>query len=173
MYTDSVRDRRRSKLHSRELSKWVMEARWVTGLFTGTVGRVRPQQDGLLSHYWFSPTESSRVTPPSPFSGVRAHRDRDESPAQPGHSNPFCAGLRRERRFLKVFVCSALCAFVAPKWIPEGWSSVSLPRPCVFFQISALFYCLIMFDHFQLVLVQVTADETQHFLILLLYTKNH
>ena len=29
-----------------------------------------------------------------------------------------------------------------------------------------------MFDRFQLVVVQVTADETQHFLILLLDTKN-
>ena len=57
-----------------------------------------------------------------------------------------CTGDQREREsFIKVSVRSALSTFVASSWTVAVWSLVSLLRPCLYFQTSALFYRFIIF----------------------------
>ena len=58
----------------------------------------------------------------------------------------MCAQETKEREsFIQVCVCSALSTFVASNWISAVWSVVSLLRPCLYFQTSALFYRFIIF----------------------------
>ena len=123
----------------------------------------------------------SRVRPLQPVWRVVTSQNRSQPIWRPPWKKPVLknsthvfAGDQREReKFLRVFVCLAGRSFVASNWISLVWSLVSLLRPCLYFQTSALFYCLIMctFSRVRSCLAFLLV-KTQLFLILLLHNKS-